>query len=129
MRLPRMTTRRWMIAVGISALVIGGTVLSARLTRRHDHFVSRAQDHAWKEAMADAWAKRVRAYWEGRGGIRGQARLETLVARVPLVKAYHGALARKYRHAARYPWLPVAPDPPELSWPEDWPARSSTAEE
>ena len=26
---------------------------------------------------------------------------------------YHGKLRRKYDHAARYPWLPVAPDPPE----------------
>ena len=26
---------------------------------------------------------------------------------------YHAALARKYRHAARYPWLPVEPDPAE----------------
>ena len=27
--------------------------------------------------------------------------------------AWHGALKRKYDHAARYPWLPVAPDPRE----------------
>jgi hypothetical protein len=26
---------------------------------------------------------------------------------------YHKVLARKYLRAARYPWLPVAPDPPE----------------
>jgi len=26
---------------------------------------------------------------------------------------YHTAMARKYEHAARYPWLPVAPDPAE----------------
>ena len=26
--------------------------------------------------------------------------------------AYHGQLKRKYEHAARYPWLPVDPDPP-----------------
>jgi hypothetical protein len=26
---------------------------------------------------------------------------------------WHGSMARKYEHAARYPWLPVAPDPPE----------------
>jgi hypothetical protein len=27
--------------------------------------------------------------------------------------AYYGALKRKYQRAARYPWLSVAPDPPE----------------
>jgi hypothetical protein len=26
---------------------------------------------------------------------------------------WHESMARKYEHAARYPWLPVAPDPPE----------------
>ncbi len=27
--------------------------------------------------------------------------------------AWHAAMKAKYEHAARYPWLPVAPDPPE----------------
>jgi hypothetical protein len=27
--------------------------------------------------------------------------------------AWHEEMARKYRFAARYPWLPVAPDLPE----------------
>ena len=26
---------------------------------------------------------------------------------------HHAAMAHKYEHAARYPWLPVEPDPPE----------------
>jgi hypothetical protein len=26
---------------------------------------------------------------------------------------YHVGMLAKYQHAARYPWLPVAPDPPE----------------
>jgi hypothetical protein len=26
---------------------------------------------------------------------------------------YHESLARRYERAARYPWLPVEPDPPE----------------
>jgi hypothetical protein len=33
-------------------------------------------------------------------------------------------MVEKYRHAARYPWLPVAPDPPEPEWvAEDDPPR------
>ena len=33
---------------------------------------------------------------------------------VPRQRAiYHAALRRKYERAARYPWLPVPPDPPE----------------
>ncbi|WP_210420100.1 hypothetical protein [Aquisphaera giovannonii] len=26
---------------------------------------------------------------------------------------YHAAMAYKYRHVARFPWLPIEPDPPE----------------
>jgi hypothetical protein len=29
------------------------------------------------------------------------------------VAAYRTAMRKKYQHASRYPWLPVAPDPPE----------------
>ena len=43
----------------------------------------------------------------------------------PIV-AYHGKLREKYERAARFPWLPVASDPPGPStppWPPtDWPS-------
>jgi hypothetical protein len=32
--------------------------------------------------------------------------------RLALWNAYNRAMCRKYRRAARYPWLPVEPDPP-----------------
>jgi hypothetical protein len=31
-------------------------------------------------------------------------------------EAYHRGLRTKYEHAARYPWISVAPDPPEPGW-------------
>ncbi len=31
----------------------------------------------------------------------------------PALSEYHRSLAEKYDFAARYPWLPVRPDPPE----------------
>lgn len=34
-------------------------------------------------------------------------------AEVAALRHYQAQLRRKYRRAARYPWLPVAPDPPE----------------
>ena len=34
-------------------------------------------------------------------------------ANLPRKIGYHAAMARKYEHAAGYPWLPVEPDPPE----------------
>ncbi len=35
------------------------------------------------------------------------------LARLPGKIAYHAAMADKYQHAARYPWLPIEPDAPE----------------
>jgi hypothetical protein len=32
---------------------------------------------------------------------------------LPIYYSYHRDLAAKYERAARYPWLPVEPDPPE----------------
>ena len=99
MRLPRMTTRRWIVAVAVIGLMLGGTIeayrLAYRLRRRYDDFLDRAQWHSgfvfdwnarWRKNESDATVRRIN---------------------------YHAEMARKYEHAARYPWLPVAPDPPE----------------
>ena len=44
--------------------------------------------------------------------------LETLDQRYQRLVFYHGGVARKYWHAASYPWLPVEPDPPEPERPK-----------
>jgi hypothetical protein len=59
-------------------------------------------------ALAVGWWKQ---------GERRRARFRAL-AIVHLIEAneptdYHGRTAVKYMWATRYPWLPVAPDPPE----------------
>src|SRR5689334_6319367 len=46
MRLPRMTVRRWMIAVVFLAMAMAGIVVARRLKGRHDDLLSRAQYHA-----------------------------------------------------------------------------------
>ena len=46
MRIPRMTTRRWMIAVAIVGLLMGGYMLK----RRYYDFSSRARFHVEREA-------------------------------------------------------------------------------
>ena len=38
--------------------------------------------------------------------------LRWIVARMERQTAYYESMARKYERAARYPWLPVEPDPP-----------------
>jgi hypothetical protein len=86
-----MTTRRWMIAVAVVGLAMGGD----RLERRRDDFLVLAQYHAAEEAFRRGVGRRVRH------------------PLLPRMIEHAAALARKYRHAARHPWLPVAPDRPE----------------
>jgi hypothetical protein len=98
LRLPRFTVRRLMVAVAIVALACG---VAAELLRRHWQFAKIARDHS--EIFL------ARAASEG-------------FPPVPLTKiwyprtaktAWHAEMSIKYQKAARYPWFPVAPDPPE----------------
>jgi hypothetical protein len=104
-RLPRMTTRRWMVAVAVVGLVIGGTAEAIRLKRRHDYFVIRARRHASAEAAFRSWAQ------------TSSARSRHILASISRNLDYHADMARKYGHAARFPWLSVEPDPEEPEWP------------
>ncbi len=103
MPLPRVrfTVRRLMVAVAIVAAVLAGLeALRMRraefqrvsvLHRRHLLTLGR-----WE--LLDPVAQRADEEAQARGDPR---------------KSWHLHLADKYRRAARYPWLPVAPDPPE----------------
>jgi hypothetical protein len=108
MRFPRMTTRRSMIAV----LVVAITLAAGVLYRRHWHF----------REQADFFSERARE-GEYRVALVGEfARAESWPEDSPQwatfaleLKDHDWAvgLMEKYRRAARYPWLPVEPDPPE----------------
>jgi hypothetical protein len=118
-----MTMRRWMIAVAVVGLMMSGL----RLNRRHDAFLDCSRRHASSESTLRA----MRQILEGTDSLIERlekqegdhaAHLAQLKAtRAVLVEMapsweqgipYHAALVRKYRQAARYPWLPVEPDPP-----------------
>jgi hypothetical protein len=112
MRLPRMTTRRWMVAVAVIGLLVGGGV---RLKRRRDYFLSLARSHAQKMPSSTAEGKALRSRFGSTSGMGGE---ETVLLsrdfdRMMNRADHHSALRRKYEHAARYPWLPVEPEPPE----------------
>ena len=49
MRLPRMTTRRWMIAVATLAVILGGYREANRLKRSREEFLLKAARHAAEE--------------------------------------------------------------------------------
>jgi hypothetical protein len=51
--------------------------------------------------------------YSGPGGAIMEERLKADEVRRAQASAYYIDLIQKYERAARYPWLPVAPDPPE----------------
>jgi hypothetical protein len=64
MRLPRMTTRRWMIVIAIVGLALGLVIGGFRLQRRQSEFLARAQRHAKMEALYWQQEANVRAFFE-----------------------------------------------------------------
>jgi hypothetical protein len=100
MLLPRMTTRRWMIAVAI----VGIGLLACR------YFVFRALAayHESKTAWSIACTDRGCIYRDHNGKFMTRAD----VAASP----WHEKVSKIYRSAARRPWLaaePIPPEPPE----------------
>ncbi len=90
MRLPRMTTRRWMIAVAVVAVGCAA-VLHSLEDRRRERFARIADQHIAVFLVPAQVPDRER---------RSVKRLD-----------WHRKMADKYLRAARYPWLPVEPDP------------------
>ena len=114
MRLPRMTTRWWMVLVAgaVIGLTIGGGVW---IKQRRDYFLALAQSHQKEVGSSTARGKALKSRFGSTSGM-------TIEESMPQHHDYdrmmdradhHASLARKYEHAARYPWLPVEPDPPE----------------
>jgi hypothetical protein len=105
-----------MVAVALVSIPLAG--YKARwLKPRHDYFLSRLEYHARREEEA---VRLERAYTKmvehaERAGLLGD-RLRRDREQVSQGVEYHSAMARKYRRAARYPWLPVEPDPSEPDW-------------
>ena len=106
MRLPRMTTRRWMVVVA----VVGTSVGAAMLAIRSRTYAALAALHTKSELEC----RRVVEAFKGRG-FDGEIWSDAIAyaRRCRRLVPYHAALRHKYEHAARTPWLPVEPDPPE----------------
>jgi hypothetical protein len=95
MKLPRFRLRTLMVAVAIFAIVFGSIVLRQRAER----FRQLAESNGMRRFVtgdSEVWI------W-----------VERPVDVSPLWFEWRRALAEKYERAARYPWLPVPPDPPE----------------
>jgi hypothetical protein len=100
-----MTTRRWIIAVAVVGVALGGFHLW-RLSREYQR---RAEQYAGH------------FIWEGDGNADLEARQRMspaqwdayILGRCEEILRWRAQMEAKYRRAARYPWLPVEPDPPE----------------
>lgn len=140
MRRPRMTIRVWMLAMAVIAVAMSGLV-GARAIWQYFMALHRVQYHAgWEGTMR--WLDRVAPeqsqaiaetmdQLEKLQRITSDARLHEEIratleqSRAALdqyrrfqagslrLKEYHAAMVRKYQYVARFPWLPVEPDPPE----------------
>src|SRR5437899_845604 len=103
MRLPRMTTRRWMVAVAVVALACATTVLVMDRKKRFTRI-------SWEHAGAFPPLSFVDLI------VATESERERLGAWGQRVTAWHKEMAQKYHYASRHPWLPVEPDPPEPKW-------------
>jgi hypothetical protein len=110
-----MTTRRWMVAVAVVAVAIGLMIGGgAWLQQRRDYFLSLARSHQNEVTSSTARGEALKSRIGGTSGMSNEEimhlyrRYEQITDRAD----HHASLVRKYEHAARYPWLPVEPDPP-----------------
>ncbi len=120
MRLPRMTTWRWMLALAGVALAIEGyretrPLMRERVGQGRDYFLSLAQSHQKEVASSTARAEALKS----RLGSTSEMTIEEITRlgrdydRMMDRADYHASLARKYERAAARPWESVDPDPPE----------------
>ena len=101
MPLPRVrfTVRRLMVAVAIAGLIWGSGLF---ILRRSERFRWLERHHDMRTSHHIITTPYYTALWNGVG------------ERVSPGKArWHVEMARKYDFAARFPFLPVPPDPPE----------------
>jgi hypothetical protein len=116
MRLSRMTTRRWMIAVAAIGLLLGVVVGGRRLKRRRDYYLQQANDVARHENYWRSTASRVASRPPLQQPpvtfvVVGQTHtLAEVAAEYAKVAAYYAKRKEMYLHAASRPWISVAPD-------------------
>lgn len=116
MRMPRLRIRTVMIVVAIVAPVLAAGIEVRRLYGLARYYRQRAVAAA---VLRNEYARRVK--WK-RGVIASrepgwefeQERkfLLTVIQKEDGRRRYYSTLSSRYDHAARYPWLPIEPDPP-----------------
>jgi hypothetical protein len=96
MPLPRVrfTMRRMMVAVAVVAMLLCTGMQVSRMSYRA--YIYRLK-FSLNRRNADGYARQADRYGDPRSAARA---------------VHSRILAEKYERAARYPWLPIEPDPP-----------------
>src|SRR4051812_8359590 len=95
---PRFTVRSLIVLVAVAAITSGVLVYVERMKRLSQQYRERALNHYWQEMTIGTGQK---------SGYNGKV----LSPDPSGLVSYHAQLREKYERAARYPWLPVEPDP------------------
>ncbi len=114
MKIPRIRFSVWrmMLAVAVLAIVFG----VIRLSMVRQRYLEKAANHESFRARILSSNLEI-AFWEARWrdqrlGKPAQYPWPAEPPYVPAIAKYHDDMRIKYERAARFPWLPVAPDPP-----------------
>ena len=107
----RFTLLRMMIAVAIAGTLFGFTAIGIRRSA----FLRRADAHrkaaVEQESLAEYLA--IGRHYERNDAGTGLVLSPDSSGLAKTLRKYHDRLQAKYARAARYPWLAIAPDPPE----------------
>jgi hypothetical protein len=102
MRVPQMTTRRWIAAVAISATLLGVIVEINRELKLASQYRLEAKMHGLLESASNG------TVFRGTGAAAGMYAHGTAN---PELAVYHAEMRRKYENAAARPWIAIEPDP------------------
>jgi hypothetical protein len=100
MRTPRGGTPIWLMMVAVASLALMMGIGTMKV--RAKGYQARAASHAARQAQRLTAANRLAASPSG-----GRA------DRLLLQAEHHNRMRQKYSEAARRPWTPIPPDPPE----------------
>lgn len=113
--LPRMTTRRWMVAIAMVAIVLTVRIYLWNLAHQYralakyhesQHFAL-ARGRHWSGSLDESRYISIGSF--GYGSV-GDA---VLKGRDLAIVLWHIKLSEKYQYAALHPWIPIPPDPPK----------------
>ena len=109
MRLPRMTTRRWMIAAAVVAVL----TRCGQTGARWHQYRKRVEYHASERKKVGIMLAPALEYRREAGRFPGCGLGQDIWERLCEQAEWHARLKLKYERTAARPWVPVAPDPPE----------------